>query len=94
LPVADHHGAHQGAAGVGQGTGYGGGWGGSSWSWQSPPWQAAPQWQEAQDEGPWSWWWSTTYRAWMLSPQVLRSRSGRWAWDSEWQHAVYFYPPH
>jgi hypothetical protein len=45
------------------------------------------------DEGPWTWWWSASRQAWMYSPQVLRSHHGRWAWDDERAHEVYFLPP-
>ena len=33
------------------------------------------------------------YRAWVLSPLVTRSHRGRWAWDNEREHAVYFLVP-
>ena len=75
-----------------------GGWAGGStqrgWEGhQAEQMEAPPASPDPVDEGPWSWWWSFRSQAWMHSPQVLRSRRGRWAWDDDRTHGLYFLPP-
>ena len=107
-PHAVQPGNTQAAAGWG-GAGWWDTWGGAvgdgrTWSNSGEAWGVAgweggrTQSTEAAspseaDEGPSTWWWSSRYRAWVLSPLVTRSHRGRWAWDNEREHAVYFLVP-